>query len=127
MKLKSFKNYITEENDNLLRTDTIKSLNAELYDISPKDEGQKTNDIKQLFSEIQIVLDGYDIQMIGDNSQSFDGSVIKDKGQADILLAPKNSGSDGYLPYSNAVLDVKWNNFDGEYALKSVSVKERNK
>lgn len=109
----------------MLRSDIIKSLNAEFYDISPKDQGQMTADIKELFDKIQVVLDGYGITMVGDNAKQFSGSVISNKNQATILIAPKNSNNGEFNAYDNAVLDVKWNTFDGEYALKSVAVKER--
>jgi hypothetical protein len=130
LKIKSFRQFILEgepdiKTDTMLRTDIIKNLNAEFYDISPKDQGQQTADIKELFGKIQVVLDGYGITMVGDDGKQFAGNVITNKNQANVLIAPKASTNGDYNAYDNAVLDVKWNTFDGEYALKSVSVKER--
>ena len=127
MKLKSFKTFVTEEiKTNMMDNATIKSVNIKLFDITPKDSGEQSVNIKDIFTKITETLDQLNLVMISDDFKDYTYNVITSKGQATILLANKDTKDElgEYDAYNNVALDVKWNIINNEYSLKSVGLKE---
>jgi hypothetical protein len=128
LKLKTFKSFISEEvRTNILEKDVITGLNSKFYSITPKDGGEHYAEMKSMFQKVNEILADYELIMIGDDFKEYRPNVIKNKGQADVMIAftyTKNELGE-YDAINNAKLDVQWNEIDKEFALKSVSVKAK--
>lgn len=124
--MKSFKEFLAEQEDNtVLQSNFVKEINKELFKLTQKND--KSSDISEMFNAIQDVLTKFNIVMVSDNLTEFKPQVIINKKEAFITISNVKSidANNKYVPYDNVVLNVEWNIFDGEYALKNANLKEK--
>lgn len=125
--MKSFRQFFKEamEDGNKLPANVVNSINKDLFKLTQVDD--KSADINEMFSDINDVVNRYKVKLVSDNYTEFKPSVIINKQQTFVLLAPIDSVDENgkYNVYDNIALNVKWNILDGEYALKEASIKEK--
>lgn len=125
--MKTFTQFILEKmkEDNKMPSDIVKNINRKLLNIAQTNP--KTSDINEMFRPIEEILGRFGVVMVADNFQTFKPSVIINKQETFILLADEhNLNEEGdYNVYDNIALNIKWNIFNGDYAIREAQLVEK--